>query len=235
MGDLFRYNVYVLLKDVAFVVPSFNETLPLTKELARLLKYGEVVFVNDGSHKFIDISPLITKKIFTINHVINRGQGAALETGFEFIRLYLPKISYIVTFDSDGQHSLQDALNMVRKARHGYDVVLGSRFLGKKNEINFLKRFFLKSFAKSYSLFSGIWITDRHFGLRVFSRRFIEKNSLRTADFGHADEILNLVVKSNWKFCEFPCTVKYTSYSVKKGQPLINGINLMFDKGIKKL
>ena len=225
----------MFLRDVAFVVPCFNETLPLSEELASLLKYGEVVFVNDGSDKFIDISLPIIKKIFTINHVINRGQGAALETGFEFIRLYLPKVSYIVTFDSDGQHSLQDALNMVRKAREGYDVVLGSRFLEKKNNVKFLKRFFLKSFAKSYSFFSGIQITDRHFGLRVFSRRFIEKNFLKTANFGHADEILNLVCKFNWKFCEFPCSVKYTSYSVKKGQPLINGINLMFDKGIKKL
>lgn len=223
------------LKEIVFVVPCYNETLPLTRTIKSLLKYGEVVFVNDGSKKSLNIAPEIYKEIKYLHHVINRGQGAALETGFEFIRLYFPAASYIITFDADGQHSLQDALKMVSKARQGYDVVLGSRFIGSNSEIRRFKRIILKSFAKSYSFFSGYKVTDRHFGLRVFSKKFIEKNSLKTSNFEHADEILNLVVKNNWKFCEFPCTVLYTKYSMKKGQPIINGINILFDRATKKL
>jgi glycosyltransferase involved in cell wall biosynthesis len=223
------------LKNTAFVVPCYNETLPLTKTLMLLLKYGEVVFVNDGSKKHLNMNPKIQNKIYYLNHVINRGQGAALETGFEYIRRYIPDVSYIVTFDADGQHSLRDALRMVLKAQHGYDVVLGSRFLGKRNEISIVKRLILQGFAKSYSFFSGEVVTDRHFGLRVFSRQFIENNSLKSSNFEHADEILNLVIKNKWKYCEFPCTVSYTAYSMKKGQPIINGINILFDKAIKKL
>jgi glycosyltransferase involved in cell wall biosynthesis len=225
----------MFLKRIAFVVPCYNETLPLTKTLRSLLKYGEVVFINDGSTEFLNIDSKTHKKIFYLHHVANRGQGAALETGFEFIRQFMPDVSYIVTFDADGQHSLRDALRMVSKARQGYDVVLGSRFLGKTNEVSILKKIILQSFAKSYSFFSGHIITDRHFGLRVFSRLFIENNSLKTSNFEHADEILNLVTKNNWKYCEFSCTVSYTSYSKKKGQPIINGINILFDRAIKKL
>lgn len=223
------------LKNIAFVVPCYNETLPLTRTLKSLLRYGEVVFINDGSIKLLNINSKIQNKIHYLNHAINRGQGAALETGFEFIRQYIPDVSYIVTFDADGQHSLRDALRMVSKARQGYDVVLGSRFLGKSNEVSVVKRVILQGFAKSYSFFSGQKVTDRHFGLRVFSRHFIENNSLKTSNFEHADEILNLVIKNNWKYCEFPCTVTYTPYSMKKGQPIINGINILFDKAIKKL
>ena len=225
----------MVLKNIAFVVPCYNETLPLTKTLRLLLKHGEVVFINDGSRKILNIDPKTHKKIFYLYHVINRGQGAALETGFEFIRLRMPDVSYIITFDADGQHSVGDALRMVSKARQGYDVVLGSRFLVKTNHISILKRIILQSFAKSYSFFSGHTITDRHFGLRVFSRQFIEHNSLKTSNFEHADEILNLVIKNNWKYCEFPCKVLYTAYSMKKGQPIINGINILFDRAIKRL
>jgi glycosyltransferase involved in cell wall biosynthesis len=130
-------------KEIVFVVPCYNETLPLTKTIKSLLKYGEVVLVNDGSKKFLNIAPEIYKEINYLHHVINRGQGAALETGFEFIRLYFPTISYIITFDADGQHSLQDALKMVSKARQGYDVVLGSRFMVKNSEISRFKRIIL--------------------------------------------------------------------------------------------
>ena len=56
----------MFIRDVAFVVPCYNETLPLSDELASLLKHGEVVFVNDGSDKFIDLPLSIIKRLFAL-------------------------------------------------------------------------------------------------------------------------------------------------------------------------
>ena len=64
-----------------------------------------------------------------VTHHINLGQGAALQTGITFA---LERgANYIVTFDADGQHRLEDALAALRMLSEGRcDAVCGSRFLG---------------------------------------------------------------------------------------------------------
>jgi glycosyltransferase involved in cell wall biosynthesis len=229
------YHLTVRSKDICFVVPSYNDSSVLETTISPLITVGEVVVVDDGSRQIVELSNVIEKDVHVIRHVMNRGQGAAIETGLEYIRKQMPDIKYIVTFDADGQHNFQDAINMIGIARQGYEIVLGSRFLSKKSQIPLIKEAILRIFANTYSLINGKKITDRHFGLRVLSRNFVMQNQLLMSGFEHADEILDLILKGGWKFCEFPCSVNYTEYSKSKGQPLINGINIFFNKVLKKL
>jgi len=221
--------------EVAFVVPAYNENTVLEQTLLPLIAIGEVVVVDDGSALPISLSETTLDKIYYLRHLINRGQGASLETGFSYIRENMRQVNYVVTFDADGQHNAQDVAEMLEKARSGYEVVLGSRFLTNKNKIPFLKRVFLRTFAAIYSAVNRKKITDRHFGLRILSRTFLERNSLVMSGYEHADEIVDLALKGNWKYCEYPCTVNYTEYSQSKGQPLINGLNTLFNRMLSKL
>ena len=71
-----------------------------------------------------------------LRHKINLGQGAALQTGIDFAKLRGAK--YYITFDSDGQHNIQDALEMLKLIKNkNFDIILGSRFI--KN--NFKKKY----------------------------------------------------------------------------------------------
>ena len=93
-----------------------------------LTTFPNVVVVNDGSS---DDTAAVLKElpVTVVTHHINLGQGAALQTG---ITHALERgARYIVTFDADGQHRVEDALAAVRMLREGgCDVVCGSRFLG---------------------------------------------------------------------------------------------------------
>ena len=220
---------------VAFVIPAFNENAVLQQTLLPLFSIGEVVVVDDGSAVTPNLEESLFDKIHFLKHSINRGQGAALETGFSYILQEMPNVNYVVTFDADGQHNPQDCIGMIELAESGFDVVLGSRFLTKKSEVPLLKRIVLRSFAALYSAVRRKKITDRHFGLRVLSRSFIESNRLTMRGYEHADEILDMTLKGNWKYCEHPCTVNYTEYSQSKGQPIINGLNIVFNRMIAKL
>jgi glycosyltransferase involved in cell wall biosynthesis len=222
-------------KEIVFVVPTYNEEKVLDKTITPLLQIGEVILVDDGSELPVDISLPTFGQIHYIRHYINRGQGAAIETGFKYVRKNMPQVKYIVTYDADGQHDVLDAIEMLKIAKTKYDVVLGSRFLSKKNSVPLFKRKILQGFAATYSFLNGKKITDRHFGLRVLSRKFIQENSLMMSGFEHADEILDLIIKGNWNYFEYPCSVTYTDYSKSKGQPLINGLNILFNKVFKKL
>ena len=73
-----------------------------------------------------------------MRHPTNLGQGAALETGIRYA-LARPDVEYVVTFDADGQHDVDDAPAMVRGDRD-LQVVLGSRFLGAAEEVPTARR-----------------------------------------------------------------------------------------------
>jgi len=222
-------------KEICFIVPTYNEGEILEDTLLPLFEIGEVIVIDDGSSEITPLGSTVLNQIHYLQHFINRGQGAAIETGFEYIRRRMPQVQYIVTFDADGQHNPQDVPGMIEMARKGYDVVLGSRFLSNRSAVPILKRITLQGFAAIYSLINRKKITDRHFGLRVLTRKFIENNHLLMSGFEHADEILNLAVKGGWKYCEYPCSVIYSGYSQSKGQPLINGLNILFNKVLNKL
>ena len=103
------------------------------------------------------------------------------------------------------------------------------------NTVPIFKRKILQLFAANYSFVNRKKITDRHFGLRVLTRVFVEKNQLIMSGYEHADEILDLTIKEDWKYCEYPCSVTYSDYSKSKGQSLLNGLNILFNKVLKKL
>jgi hypothetical protein len=45
----------------------------------------------------------------------------------------------------------------------------------------------------------------------------------------HADEFISLAYENHWRVTEEPVEILYTEYSMSKGQPLLNGVNIIFD------
>ena len=45
----------------------------------------------------------------------------------------------------------------------------------------------------------------------------------------HASEFIALIDENRWRVAEEPVEILYTDYSVSKGQPLLNGVNIVFD------
>lgn len=217
----------------AIIVPVYNEAKVVGGVVRSLLRHFEyVVCVNDGSD---DASSAEIKKTksYLIEHPINIGQGAALQTGIEFAR-QLP-VDYFVTFDADGQHRIKDVLKMMDEIRKGeYDIIMGSRFLGETIGMNISKLITLKTAILFSNMTSGIKLTDTHNGLRIFNRRVAEGMNINLSDMAHASEILDIIAENKYRYKEMPVTIEYTDYSKSKGQSIINAINISFDILIKK-
>ena len=81
-----------------------------------------------------------------IQHIRNLGQGAALQTGFDYVQQELPQVKFVVTFDSDGQHLLSDLENFRSAFENNADleIALGSRFLGSTINMPRSKKLVLK-------------------------------------------------------------------------------------------
>jgi len=214
---------------VYVVIPVYNEAPVIRSVVTEVLAvFTNVVCVNDGS---VDNSAAEISKTTAvlINHPINLGQGAALQTGLDYA-LTDPKAEYFVTFDSDGQHQIEDAVKMLEVLKKGnYDIALGSRFLGRAENMPFTKKVVLKAAVALSNLTTGIHLTDAHNGLRVFNRAFSESMEITIPHMAHATEITHRIAEEHYKYVEVPVTIKYTDYSVSKGQSVFNAVNISFD------
>lgn len=222
-------------KEVAVIVPVFNEAQVIEKILNNLLKvFQNVICIDDGSQDN-SIEEINKTKATLIKHPINLGQGAALQTGIEFA-LINPNIDYFVTYDADGQHSIDDVLIMLKTIqRSNVDIVLGSRFLGRAENISWLKKYVLKLAVIFSNKTTGIKLTDAHNGLRVFNRKVASQLDITMPDFSHASEIIDRIANKKFSFEEVPITIAYTDYSRKKGQSMLNAINISFDILLNKV
>ena len=99
------------MSNIYLIVPFYNEGNILIKVIKELQKYfTNIICIDDGSDKKFKIKKKLG--IHLIQHPINLGQGAALQTGITFALEKKAKI--IVTYDADGQHSCKDVLAMIK-------------------------------------------------------------------------------------------------------------------------
>lgn len=222
-----KVNIFV-------VIPAYNEEISLRSIITELKKEGySIVVVDDGSTQKQSLF-LKDLPVFCIRHFINLGQGAALQTGTSFS--LKNNADYIVHFDADGQHNAAEINKMLLPLiDHQCDIVFGSRFLQSKSKPPRVRKMILQVARYINFLFTGLLLTDAHNGFRAMNRKAAEIIQLRENRMAHASEILFQVKKNHLRFSEVPVEIRYSGYSVKKGQPSWNSVRIVFDLLLHKL
>jgi glycosyltransferase involved in cell wall biosynthesis len=217
-------------EDVWIVIPAFHEASVISDVVSDVRAvFDNVVCVDDGSRD--DTAEKAWQAgAYVVRHPVNLGQGAAIQTGVEFARSQ-PGARVFVTFDADGQHRVQDVIRMIdRLSGEDLDIVVGTRFAGTvAKNMPPLKRLALPVIAKLSRTSRKLGLTDAHNGLRVFNRTVADGLNLTMNGMAHASEIVVLIIENGWRVAEEPVEILYTDYSMSKGQPLVNGVNIIFD------
>ena len=105
-----------MIDNVHILIPVFNEEMKIAEVVIRLKKYfSNIVVVNDGSSD-ATLDTLNQLDVVVLNHFLNLGQGAAISTGINYIK-NLKNTSAVITFDADGQHSVNDAINFANEIK----------------------------------------------------------------------------------------------------------------------
>jgi len=218
-------------KRIFFIIPALNEGKSIGRVVGELKRagYNDVVVIDDGSQ---DNTCAEARKqgVVVLRHIINRGQGAALRTGMEYALAH--GAEFIVHFDSDGQHRVEDLPTMLEPVINGeVDVAIGSRFI-KHTEVPLDRRILLKGSVIVQWIFYGIKLSDAHNGFRVLSRKAAEQIRIDSDRMEHASEILEEIVKKRIRYKEVPVTIRYTGYSMQKGHGSFKGALKIFLKMI---
>lgn len=214
--------------DAWVVIPLYNEAQVIGGVVRDLRSvFPNVACIDDGSR---DGSGAIAEAAGAslVTHPINLGQGAALQTGFEYALERGAR--FVVTFDADGQHRVEDAEAMLERARaEDLAIVFGSRFLDDRTDPGVLKKIVLKTAVWVTNLTTRTRLTDAHNGLRVIREDALRRIKLRQDRMAHGTEIVVQLGRTGLPYAEQPVEVIYSDYSKAKGQSLLNSVNILID------
>ena len=157
------------------LIPSLSpdERLPAYVQELLAAEFGLILVVDDGSKA--EYQPIFEKiagweRCRVLHHEVNRGKGAALRTGFAYLKEHTA-LQGMITADSDGQHTVPDTLKLAAALGEKEELLLGSRDFSRNNpNVPPKSRFGNRMTSGVFKLLYGQWLPDTQTGLRAFPR-----------------------------------------------------------------
>ena len=218
---------------VAVVVPAYNEAENVGHVLDRIPaevcgRETAVLVVDDGSR---DGTAEVAERhgVAVARHVINRGGGAALRTGY---RLMVDSgAEIVVTIDADGQHKPAEMERLVEPVLSGeVEMAHGSRVLGEASENHFARELGIVFFNRLVSFITRTHVTDCSNGYRAVRSTALPQLVLRQEQF-HTSEFMIEAIKRGIPAKEIPVTVEQRLHGHSK-KPAVVRYGLGFANAI---
>lgn len=216
---------------VIAVIPAYNEETTIGEVLRETSNFVDgIVVVNDGSSdRTAEIAH--SHGVCVVSHVVNRGLGAAIGTGFAAALLHHPDV--IVTLDGDGQHLPNEISRLVQAIENGADMVIGSR-LRETTGMPIHRRLANHTGNALTFLLFGIWVSDSQSGFRAFTPEAVSRISIKTNRMEVSSELIAEAKRHGFSLAEVPITPVYTDYSLSKGQSFWVGIKTLIKLVIRR-
>ena len=207
-------------KDATYVVlPAYNEATRIQPVIESIAEKGyNMVIINDGSSDntldvILESKKKYPNRIHLFSLIINRGVGVATQTGFEAVLKFNPK--YIVSMDSDGQHSPDDLDNVIEPLVSGRaEAVIGVRPLEdmpkSRNFANSVMNFLTK-------IFYGVDVSDSQTGFRALTIGALNNITINARGYLISSEFIREINDNKISFEEITIQTIYTPETQSKG------------------
>lgn len=202
-------------KKVVVVLPAYNAALTIKKTFEEIPHdlVDEIILCDDASK---DDTVKIAQSLGIqeiISHTQNKGYGGnqkslykrALELGADIIIMLHPDYQYTPKLIPAMVNILGENL---------YDVVLGSRILGKgalKGGMPIYKYFSNRFLTFIQNLLVNHKLSEYHTGYRAFTSEVLENINLdaNSDDFVFDNEMLSQIIYKDYRIAEISCPTKY--------------------------
>lgn len=166
-----------MINKIAVLIPVLNPDNKLLDLVSALReKFSCIVVVNDGSTEGIEVINSLKKggRIVVLEHPYNKGKGAALKTGMQWLYEKTPDVDGVVTADSDGQHTPCDIERIAAALETQHQgLVLGVRDF--HNDVPFRSRFGNILTRLVFKALTGLDVKDTQTGLRGIPRQLVPR------------------------------------------------------------
>jgi hypothetical protein len=218
---------------VAVVIPAYEEADSVAGVIAQVPKEvcgieTAVLVVDDGSRDATSDEAARAGAVVA-RHVINRGGGAALRTGYRLMAESGSQI--VVTLDADGQHLPGEMERLVKPIVDGeVDMAHGSRVLGEAEPNARARELGIVFFNRVVSFITRTKVSDCSNGYRAVRTSVLPQLVLRQEQF-HTSEFMIEAIKRGVPAKEVPVTVQKRLHGHSK-KPAVVRYGLGFTNAI---
>jgi glycosyltransferase involved in cell wall biosynthesis len=212
--------------ELSIIIPAYNEAQSIGAVLNELcaepaLEAAEILVVDDGSTDDTDKQVRLFPRARLVQHRKNMGYGAAISQG---VRICQGR--YVVWFDADGQHRVQDLLAVSRALiAENLDYCIGVR---EESSDQTLGRALGKRVLKlAVVMAAGQAVKDFNSGLRGFKRDVIRRYlHLLPRGFGASTTTTLLMIERGYLGKEVPITAR-NRVGVSSVNPISDGLKTL--------
>jgi len=204
---------------LSVIIPVYNEIETLKPLLDKVLAVPlekEIIIVDDlstdGTRNLL--KTIKNDNITIIYHDKNKGKGSAIRTGLQYV-----SGDVVIVQDADLEYDPNDYLKLIEPIKAGKaDVVYGSRFMGRPEQMTFAHLFGNKLLTWITNILYGSKLTDMSTCYKMIKTPVIKSIKLRSTRFEFCPEITAKLLKNKKEILEIPIT--YTARNWNEGKKI---------------
>jgi len=206
------------------VIPALNEEGTIREVVREALKYVDAVIVVDDGSDDQTSSRARQAGAYVISHIVNRGQLAAILTGFQGALML--GASILVCLDADLQHDPSEIPNLIAEiSEDEADLVIGSRVLYSGKKTPTVRRLGIAFFSALFSYFFRVHITDMTSGFRALRSEVFR--SLSFSEDQYCSELVVKAAKQGYRVKELPIHVDSRIYGKSRKRDIVFAYKLL--------
>jgi len=209
-------------------IPAFNEAGTIAEIIDKSRKYADDIIVYDDGSTDNTQEVATSAGAIVIRNPENKGYGVAIRSLFQAAKEKDADI--MVTLDSDGQHNPNQIPELIEPLKHGFDIIIGSRFLNNsdKQKLPKYRSLGIKTITKLTQAASYNGITDSQSGFRAYNKNALSKINLFEDGMAVSTEILLRASEKKLLMTEVPITVRYDIKDRSTHNPVTHGISVAY-------
>lgn len=218
--------------NICILIAAYNESGKigqLVSQIQKLDAVSKIIVIDDGS---VDCTREEAEKAgaLVIKHEKNKGKGAALRTGFAYVKEQ--DCDAVITLDGDGQHKYSEIPYFIETYKKGdADIIVGSRMFvcarraclassgsSRRASMPFMRYMTNRFTSFVTSVLGRCKVTDSQSGFRLISTDALKKIELSSSNFEIESEVIIKAARKGFKIKEIPISTVYLADSTKRSK-----------------